>query len=302
MHQAKLDKWKHDHIFGQDEKRKGESRTLLVVALTLAMMVVEIVVGVTSGSMALLADGLHMASHAGALLISVLAYVFARRQANNEDYSFGIGKVNALAGYTSAFLLLIFAGIMIYESIMRLVTPTPIHYSDALIVATLGLIVNGASAIILNPEHQHDDHNLNSAYLHVLADALTSLLAIGALVFAKLFGARWMDPAMGIVGGLLVARWCVQLARSSTRVLLDKQVAPETQSAIVSLVEADGDSRVADLHVWSIGPGLLNCVMTIVAHNPLSAADYRKKLDSLNLAHCAIEIHTCVDRAACGNG
>src|SRR5918996_1231312 len=184
MHTQRLDRWQHEHVFGQDQVKAGERRTLLVVVLTAAMMVVEIAAGLAFGSMALLADGLHMASHATALGISVFAYVYARRFAGHPQYSFGTGKVNALAGFASAVLLAIFAVTMAWESVDRLVSPIPIALDQALLVATAGLVVNGASAWILAAPRHHDhghhadhhDHNLRGAYLHVLADALTSLL------------------------------------------------------------------------------------------------------------------------------
>jgi cation diffusion facilitator family transporter len=208
MHTQRLERWHHQHVFGQDRVRAGERRTLLVVMLTATMMVVEIAAGLAFGSMALLADGLHMASHATALGISVFAYVYARRLAGDPRYSFGTGKVNPLAGFASAVLLVIFAAAMAWESIARLIHPIPIALDQALVVAAAGLLVNGASALILagpgrhdhgHPHHRHD-HNLRAAYLHVLADALTSLLAIVALLAAKLFGAIWLDPVMGVVG------------------------------------------------------------------------------------------------------
>ncbi|MGH6913514.1 MAG: CDF family Co(II)/Ni(II) efflux transporter DmeF, partial [Geminicoccales bacterium] len=219
MHTQRLDWWQHEHVFGQDQVRAGERRTLLVVLLTAAMMVVEIAAGLAFGSMALLADGLHMASHATALGISVFAYVYARRFAGHPRYSFGTGKINALAGFGSAVLLVIFAATMAWESVDRLISPIPIALNQALVVATAGLVVNGASALILavpghhghgHHGHRHD-HNLRAAYLHVLADALTSLLAIGALLAARFVDAVWLDPAMGVVGAVLVTRWSLGL-------------------------------------------------------------------------------------------
>jgi cation diffusion facilitator family transporter len=201
MHTQRLATWQHEHVFGQDQVKAGERRTLLVVVLTAAMMAVEIAAGLAFGSMALLADGLHMASHATALSISVFAYVYARRLAGHPRYSFGTGKVNALAGFASAVLLVIFAAAMAWESVDRLINPIPIALNQALVVATAGLLVNGVSAWVLASPGHHDhghhghrhDHNLRAAYLHVLADALTSVLAIGALLAARLFDAVWLD-------------------------------------------------------------------------------------------------------------
>ncbi len=221
MKEEILDNKRHQHTFGQDLKRPGEFRTLVVIAITASMMVVEIAAGLAFGSMALLADGLHMGSHAVALGISAFAYVYARRHAHNERYSFGTGKVNTLGGYTGAILLAVFASMMAFESVVRLFNPVEIAFNQAIFVAVLGLIVNGASVFILDVGHDHEhdhhghdhhhDHNLKSAYLHVLADALTSLLAIFALLIGKYFGAVWMDPVMGIVGAILVARWSIGL-------------------------------------------------------------------------------------------
>jgi cation diffusion facilitator family transporter len=218
MHKTDAERWQHDHVFAQDRVRPGESRTLLVVAITATMMVVEIAAGLVYGSMALLADGLHMASHTAALGMAFLAYVIARRLAADERFSFGTGKLNSLAGFASAVLLLGFAVIMVTESTSRFISPVEISYDQALVVAVIGLIVNGLSAWIFAAtphEHHghhghshahHHDHNLRAAYLHVLADALTSVLAIVALLAAKFYGLNWLDPFMGIVGAALVSR------------------------------------------------------------------------------------------------
>ncbi len=240
MHTHDLGLWQHDHVFNQDKRRPGERRTLWVVLLTAIMMVIEITTGVIYGSMALLADGLHMASHTTALGITVFAYVIARRLASDRRFAFGVGKINSLAGFASAVLLLGFAVIMVSESVDRLMNPVAIGFDQALIVAVVGLLVNGFSAWLLmstphdhHHDHEHDsshhhDHNLRAAYLHVLADALTSLLAIVALLAGKYWGASWLDPTMGIVGAILVARWSLGLIKASSRVLLDWQVDAET--------------------------------------------------------------------------
>ena len=223
MYRESVERWQHAHVFGQDEKKQGESRTLFVIVLTSAMMVLEIVAGLHFGSMALLADGLHMASHAAALGISAFAYVYARRHAHDERFSFGTGKVNALGGFTGAILLSFFTLFMVWESVERVLNPVSIAFNQAILVAVLGLLVNGISVWILGL-HSHDhghshDHNLRSAYLHVLADALTSFTAIFALLAAKYFGLVWMDPLMGIVGALMVARWSLGLLKSTGDVL-----------------------------------------------------------------------------------
>ena len=249
MKEEILDNKRHTHTFGQDLKRPGEFRTFIVIAITASMMVVEIAAGIAFGSMALLADGLHMGSHAVALGISAFAYVYARRHAHNKRYSFGTGKVNTLGGYTGAILLAVFAAMMAFESVVRLINPVEIAFNQAIFVAVLGLIVNGASVFILDAGHGHDhhhhhhhDHNLKSAYLHVLADALTSLLAIFALVIGKYFGAVWMDPIMGIVGAILVARWSISLLKTTSAILLDEQASENTRTNIQEIIEADANN------------------------------------------------------------
>lgn len=303
MHNHDLQRWTHDHTFGQERRRPGERRTFVVIALTSVTMVVEIAAGVAFGSMVLLADGLHMASHAVALGVSAFAYVYARRHADDPRYSFGTGKVNTLGGFSGAVLLAVFSLTMVVESIDRLLNPVAIVFDHALVVAVLGLAVNGVSAVVLgrdDPDHEaHEhghahDHNLKSAYLHVLADALTSVIAIAALLVGKYFGLVWMDPAMGIVGALLVARWSAGLARSSGRVLLDRQGPPELRECLKRAIESDGDGTVADLHLWSIGPGIYSLVMTVVADRPVSADVYRERLpDDMGLAHVSIEVQQC---------
>lgn len=312
MHQDKLERWQHNHSFGQERKRPGENRTLLVIAITSTMMIVEIAAGVVFGSMALLADGLHMASHAAALSINVFAYVYARRQAHNPEYSFGTGKVNALGGFSGAVLLALFSLLMAWESIARLYQPVSIVFNQAIFVAVLGLVVNGVSVLILgvqghphehededdhghhhdHPHSHHHDHNLRSAYLHVIADALTSALAIVALLTAKYLGLIWMDPVMGIVGAILVARWSLGLLRSSSAVLLDRRGPQNIRRAIRQSIEADEDSKITDLHLWSIGPNIYAVVIAVVGHEPATAEDYKQRLPkNLGLAHVSIEVH-----------
>lgn len=312
MHNHNIKRWQHDHTFAQDQRRPGESRTLIVIAITAAMMVVELTAGVLFGSMALLADGLHMASHAVALSITAFAYFYARRNARNSSYSFGTGKVNALGGFTGAVLLAVFAVFMGFESILRLLNPVEIIFNQAIFVAVLGLVVNGASVFILGVDnhghdhhhdqehghvvHHHHDHNLKAAYLHVMADALTSVLAIVALLTAKYFGAIWMDPVMGIVGAALVARWSYGLLGSTSSVLLDRQAPEHLLSRIRGLMEVDEDTRVTDLHVWSIGPEIYSAQITLIGHNPLAPADYKALIPaSLGLVHVSIEVHVCPD-------
>ena len=301
MHAESVDRWQHDHIFGQDQQRVGERRTLIVIAVTATMMVVEITTGILFGSMALLADGLHMGSHAVALLIALIAYIYARRRAGDERFSFGTGKVNALAGFTGAVMLAVFAILMAWESFDRLLDPVPIAFNSAILVAIVGLVVNGGCALILDAGHSHSDdqphhhdHNLRSAYLHVIADALTSVLAIAALLTGKFLGWNWMDPLMGMVGAALVARWSVGLLRTSAGVLLDHQAPAELRAGIASALESVDDNRVADLHVWSIGPGIWAAEVVVVTDAPQPPTHYKALLpEELHIVHVSVEVHRC---------
>jgi cation diffusion facilitator family transporter len=291
----------HEHHFGQAEPKGGEARTRIVVALTSAFMVVEVLAGLAFGSMALLADGLHMASHASALGLALVAYIYVRRRAHDRRFSFGTGKVNSLAGFASAVVLALFSLIMAAESIHRFIEPVAISFDDAIVVAVLGLLVNGASVVILRVRHDgdhsahdnghHHDHNLQAAFFHVLADALTSLLAIVALVAAKKLGAVWMDPAMGVVGGALVARWSWRLLRDTGSVLLDRQAPDPVIETIAGAVEADGRFRVVDLHVWSIGPGYRAAIVSVQTAQACEAAEVESLIPvNLGIAHLTVEL------------
>ena len=290
----------HDHSFGQDKKRSGETRTVIVILLTASMMVIEIVAGLAFGSMALLADGLHMASHAAALSISAFAYYFARKRAHDRSFSFGTGKVNSLGGYTGAILLVIFALLMVSESVHRLIVPVAISFNQAIGVAILGLIVNGASVFILGHDghdhghdHGHHDHNLRAAYLHVLADTLTSLLAIVALLAAKYYGWIWMDPIMGIVGAILITKWSMGLLKQTSAVLLDRQ-APDhlIESVITRIKSLPCKVEIIDLHVWSIGPNIYSAEITIVTDNENSISMFKSEMHTLTeIVHSTIEVH-----------
>lgn len=281
---------------------KGEARTRWVVAMTAATMVVEIAAGVVYGSMALLADGLHMASHAAALGLSAFAYAYARRHAHDTRFSFGTGKVNSLAGFASAVVLVLFAVMMGIESVGRFVSPVPIAYDQAIAVAVLGLIVNGISVFILREDHDrdhrhgpgdeghHHDHNLRAARLHVLADALTSILAIAALLAAKFLGVNWMDPLMGIVGGLLVARWSWGLMRTTSLVLLDRQAPQEVLDEIRSAL-VGSSLTVVDLHVWEIGPGYRAAIIGVETETEIGAEDVRRLVpERFAIAHLTVEV------------
>ncbi len=299
--------WQHDHSFGQEKKRTGESRTILVIAITASMMGIEIAAGVAFGSMALLADGLHMASHAAALSISAFAYYFARKRAHDRSFSFGTGKVNSLGGYTGAVLLVLFALLMVWESVHRLIAPVAISFNQAISVALLGLIVNGVSVFILGHEEHHHhghehggeggdhhhDHNLRAAYLHVLADTLTSLLAIIALLAAKYYGWIWMDPLMGIVGAILISKWSMGLLKQSGAVLLDRQGPDALIENVVKRIESlPCNGEIVDLHVWAIGPNIYSTAITVVADTENVAALLKSELRNLtSIVHSTIEVH-----------
>ncbi len=329
MHTESIAQWQHTHIFGQDKIRSGERRTLTVIIITSLMMVVEIITGLAFGSMALFADGIHMGSHMVGLGISFLAYIYARKHAHDQAYSFGTGKVNALAGYSSAIFLVIIALFMGYESISRFIRPVTIEYNQAILVAVIGLVVNGASMLILGErghtheqseehnqgnesqgnEHAHQpdhdehthakgaDHNLKAAYLHVLTDALTSVLAIAALLGAKYFRLIWMDPVMGLVGAILVIRWSFGLIQGTVKVLLDHQIPSEIQARITGILESYKDTKVSDMHIWSIGPGIYSSEIGIVTSFPEPPAVYKRLIpDDTGVVHSTIEVHRCIDQ------
>jgi cation diffusion facilitator family transporter len=304
MHIHHLHRWKHSHRFNiQDDQ--AERNTRRVILLTLSMMIVEIAAGSIFGSMALLADGWHMGTHAAALGITAFAYYYARKHSDNPNYSFGTGKVGVLGGFGSAVVLAVIALLMGVESVQRLVSPVTIRFNEAIAVAVIGLAVNLISAYLLCGRHHHShqdgsdhghnhDHNLRAAYLHVLADALTSLLAIVALTTGKAFGWVWMDPIMGIVGALIISRWSYGLLVDTGKVLLDRDVNAEAVAEIRSIVESDSDNRVADLHVWRVGSHHLAAIVSIVTHYPKSPDHYKKLLaDYHEMAHVTVEVNPC---------
>ncbi len=303
MHIHSLNKWQHGHRFNADDTH-GERNTKRVILLTLSMMVIEISAGYLYGSMALLADGWHMGTHAVALGITVIAYYYARRHSANPDYSFGTGKVGVLGGFASAVVLAVIALLMGAESIKRLVNPLPIHFNQAIVVAALGLIVNVVSAFLLQGKHNHGhehasntihhDHNLRAAYLHVLADALTSLLAIIALGAGKALGWVWMDPIMGIVGALIITKWSYGLLVDTGKVLLDRDVNQEAIAEIKSIIESDSDNRISDIHVWRVGPHHLSAIISIVTHFPNSPEHYKNLLSDYDeISHVTVEVNKC---------
>jgi cation diffusion facilitator family transporter len=293
MHTRDIEKQKHDHCFQIEQSSRNERRTWCVIALTVATMLVEIVGGKIYGSMALLADGWHMGTHAGALGITAFAYTYARRHAENPRFTFGTGKVTVLGGYTSAIVLALIALLMLWESGRRLVDPVSIRFNEALVVAFIGLCVNLASAFLLrgHDHNEHHDHNIRAAYLHVLADALTSVLAIAALLTGKAFGWIQMDPMMGIVGSLIIARWSYGLIKDTSKILLDREAHPERLAAIKRVVESESDNRVSDIHLWWVGPNQYAAVITVLTHHPRPPDHYRNLLgDFEELNHVTVEI------------
>ncbi len=298
MHLTDLGIWQHTHAFGMDRPRTGERRTRWVVLLTAAMMIVEVVAGMMLGSLALLADGWHMGTHAAALGIALFAYIYARRRACDPRFSFGTGKVGALGGFGSAVVLAVVALLILGESLVRIGSPVTIHFDQAIAVALLGLAVNLASAFLLSGAetgHPHaHDHNLRGAYLHVMADALTSVLAIGALLAGKLLGWIWMDPVMGVVGSLVIARWSLGLLRDTSRVLLDGDWSGNLSRELRETLEATDDNRVADLHLWRIGTSQLAAIISIVTRHPRPPSYYKAMLGGWpELAHVTVEVQPC---------
>ena len=309
-----LDHLKHEHVYLGRDHDANARRTMWVVALTAAMMIAEIIAGTLYGSMALLADGFHMATHAGALTVAFIAYAFARRHAHNPRYSFGTGKVGDLAGFASALVLAVIAVGIAFESAVRLLNPANVAFDQAIIVAVIGLGVNLLSALLLSGgghhhhhaghdhhhhdhhDHDHDHHhgqahdnNLRAAYLHVLADALTSVLAIVALIAGRFAGWVWLDPVMGIVGAVVIARWSWSLMRDTAAVLLDT-ADPHLIEEIREQVEGPGDSRITDLHVWRLGPEAHAAIISVATH--VDDATLRERLKPVHeLAHITIERH-----------
>ncbi|ULR42988.1 CDF family Co(II)/Ni(II) efflux transporter DmeF [Rhizobium sp. K102] len=318
---AQMNSLEHDHVFLGADHAVNERRVWLVIALTAVMMVAEITAGTAYGSMALVADGWHMSTHASALLISALAYLFARRQARNPRFTFGTGKLGDLAGFASAIILALIAMLMAWESWLRLANPVPIGFAQAIAVAVVGLAVNLASAWLLaggghhahghrhhhhrhhdDGDHTHDHHahdhhakhgdnNIRAAYLHVVADALTSVLAIAALTLGSLYGWLWLDPIMGIVGGLVIANWSWSLMKSSGGVLLD--VVPQGETLPVDIREAieTEEDRITDLHVWQVGPGHHAAIVAVLTSEPRDPAFYKARLSALSeLSHVTVEV------------
>jgi cation diffusion facilitator family transporter len=287
-----LEELAQDHDFLGASHDRNARRTLWVVWLTAVMMVVEIAAGWVTGSMALLADGFHMATHAGALAVAAAAYRFAKRHVANPRFTFGTGKVGDLAGFASALVLGFFAIGIAAESVVRLFNPVDVNFGDAIVVAVIGLAVNLVSAAMLGHGHghgnHHHDHNLRAAYFHVLADALTSVLAIVALAAGRFLGWVWLDPVIAIVASLVIARWSWTLMRQTAAVLLDTADRGLLER-MKSAVEDGGDCIVADLHVWRIGPGAHAAVVT--ASGAVSTLEVRRRLSAIGgLVHLTVEV------------
>lgn len=313
----------HHHVFLGDNHDRNARRTWLVIAITATMMVIEIAAGSIYGSMALVADGWHMSTHAAAMLIAALAYLFARKHARNPRFSFGTGKMGDLAAFASAVVLAIIAVLIGWESLLRFYSPVSIDFPQAITVAAVGLGVNLLCAWLLRDDHAHhghhghahshghshdhhhdhghehhhhdhgpaQDNNLRAAYLHVLADALTSVLAIVALVLGSLYGWNWMDPAMGVVGALVIARWSWGMIRDAGGVLVDYvPAAEELPGEIREAIEVGGDT-ITDLHIWQLGPGHHGAIVAIKADVPQAPSIYREKLAHIHeLSHVTIEV------------
>lgn len=310
MHRTNQSRWQHSHDYALDSS-VAERRTRIVIVITAVMMVVEIAAGIAFNSMALLADGWHMSTHVAAFLITALAYYFCRRHCADPRYSFGTGKMGVLGGFASAVVLFVVAVLMASESVHRFFAPVPIHFNQAIGVAIIGLVVNLVCALLLkddhhhhhghghdhdhNHAHHHHDLNLRAAYIHVLADALTSVTAIAALTAGKFLGWSWLDPVMGIVGSAVVSLWAYGLVRDTSGILLDHTpVSSDLPDEIRRAVESDGDSLVTDLHVWQVGAGKFAAIVSIVAHDPKPVETYRELFrEHEELVHVTVEIQRC---------
>ena len=321
MHSHSIEDFRHSHAFLGETHDRNERKTWTVIAICTMMMIAEIVGGLWFGSVALVADGLHMSTHAGALLIGALAYTYSRRYARDERLAFGTGKLGDLAAFTSAIVLAIIATFIGYESIARLIDPVPIAFDEAIPIAILGLGVNLLSAFLLREdderhhghaqEHEHEreherkheeslsasfrhDHNLRAAFVHVLADAAVSVLVIIGLLAGRQFGWVWMDPVMGLIATFVILSWSGSLVRSAGAVLLDVSPDPALSRSITARLEQAGD-RVSDLHLWRVGPGHLAAVISLVSDHPNAPGFYKKRLAGLpGLSHVTIEVEPCL--------
>jgi cation diffusion facilitator family transporter len=321
MHQADPAPWRHSHNYAIDSSL-AERRTRIVIGITATMMVVEITGGIMFHSMAVLADGWHMGTHVSAFLIAAIAYRFTRRHADDPRFSFGTGKIGVLGGFASAVVLSVVAFLMAGESIHHLLVPQPIEFSAAIGIACVALAVNLVSALLLNVGHGHHSHdhghdhhghdhhhghgedlNLRAAYLHVLADAMTTVAAIVALLAGKFFGWSWLDPVVGLAGSVVVFSWAYSLLRATSGILLDRT--PESSDLpeeIRRAVESDGDSVISDLHIWQVSAGKYAAIVSIVAHEPKPADAYRELFhEHEELVHVTVEVQRCQEEIESGN-
>jgi cation diffusion facilitator family transporter len=328
MHSHSIEDFRHSHVFLGEAHEQNERKTWIVIAICTAMMIAEIIGGLWFGSVALIADGLHMSTHAGALLIAALAYTYSRRYANDVRLAFGTGKLGDLAAFTSAIALAMIALLIGYESVERFIYPVSIYFNQAIPIAVLGLGVNLLSALLLHEDHEHhhghahdhddehgDDHgheqdhdhprednqiadfhrdnNLRAAFVHVMADAAVSVLVITGLIAGRQFGWVWMDPLMGLVAAVVILSWSWTLVRSAGAVLLDACPDPALSRKITARLEQHGD-RVSDLHLWRVGPGHLAAVISLVSDDPNALGVYKKRLSGLpGLSHVTIEVERC---------
>lgn len=324
MHSHSIDDFRHSHVFLGDAHERNERKTWAVIAVCAVMMVAEIVGGFWFGSVALIADGLHMSTHAGALLIAALAYTYSRRYVNDARLTFGTGKFGDLAAFTSAIALAMVALLIGYESVDRFVNPVPIAFNQAIPIAVVGLGVNLLSAFLLRDDHDHHhgyahdhphthahndlhddhdhvhgnahvhrDHNLRAAFIHVMADAAVSVLVIIGLAAGRLFGWEWMDPLVGLVATVVILSWSWTLIRSAGAILLDICPDPALSRKIAARLE-QGSDRVSDLHLWRLGPGHLAAVISVVTHEPRSPEQYKRRLSGLTgLSHVTVEVVPC---------
>jgi cation diffusion facilitator family transporter len=316
MHSHSIEDFRHAHVFLGESHERNERKMWVVIAICAAMMVAEIGGGVWFGSVALIADGLHMSTHAGALLIAALSYTYARRYATHDALAFGTGKLGDLAAFTSAIILAMIALLIGYESVLRLISPVTISFNDAIPVAVVGLGVNLLTAFLLRDDHDHhhgheheddhehehehekggdhrQDHNLRAAFVHVMADAAVSVLVIIGLFAGRQFGWTWLDPVMGLVATAVIMNWSWNLIRTAGAVLLDASPGTGLREKIAARLEKDGD-RISDLHLWRLGPGHLATIISMISDHPMDPRSYKRRLaDIPGLSHVTIEVQQC---------
>lgn len=296
MNRSNIKKWQHKHNF-VNNKTQNERRTYYVLILTVITMIIEITAGTVYGSMALLADGWHMSTHAAAFLITIFTYRYARKHADNESFTFGTGKVAVLGGFASAVTLGLVAVFMFAESIHRLISPQIIQFNEAITVAVIGLSVNIISAFLLKEDHHHHtnhhhhDHNLKAAYFHVLADAFTSLLAIFALIAGKYLGWSWVDALMGIVGSIIISKWAIGLIQQTSPILLDASIDVKYKNKIIQQLE-ESEVQVCDIHIWRISADHYSLIISLVTDKPEPVHHYKKLLEKFDkISHITIEVN-----------